>query len=153
MGIFNLLKKQLFIGKSLEEKFRFLKRNKYEPLGRVLTEEEVEEFEISNGITLPDDYKWFLKNIGNGIDFPIPKPIFSFSDNRVVKGIDNATFDVFYDDKILLICDAGCTYQYFLVLTGNHCGEVWLCNDHHDFSPIKQSFCEFLKWVVKAKCI
>lgn len=39
----------------------------YKIKDRVLTEEEVSMFEDNNGITLPEDYRYFLLNIGNGI--------------------------------------------------------------------------------------
>lgn len=45
------------------------------------------------------------------------------------------------------ICYAGCTYMYFLIVTGSRCGEVWINNEIYDFSPVKKSFGEFLRWV------
>lgn len=39
----------------------------YEIKDKVLTEEEVVIFEENNGITLPEDYRYFLMNVGNGI--------------------------------------------------------------------------------------
>lgn len=56
-----------------------------------------------------------------------------------------------YYRGVFPICYAGCTYEYYLVLTGKHCGEVWLDNDGQTFDPIEQTFTDFLKWVISSK--
>jgi len=220
MSIFNILKKPSESDKIFKEKFRFLNNVKYKPLGRVLTDREIKKFESINNITLPDDYKYFLTHIGNGIKTPkiynlFPKnPRFAY---RFFKGIDrkalnkpnkmlsqeflfdepfstgeglkptdwfsdcsnpNLTHDELCDNckniyncpftysnvfeksdeypyyrGVLPICNAGCTYQYFLVLTGRHSGEVWIDNDRVDFSPAKSDFVEFLNWATKSSFI
>lgn len=48
------------------------------------------------------------------------------------------------------ICYAGCTYTYFLIITGEKRGEVWIDNELTDFVPVKQDFVSFLKWVSTA---
>ena len=35
-------------------------------LNPVVTESEVERFEAEHGVRLPEDYRWFLTNVGNG---------------------------------------------------------------------------------------
>ena len=67
MGILRIFKKPSENDKCLKEKFDFLKNVKYKPLEKALTDKEVEEFEKLNNVTLPEDYKYFLTHIGNGI--------------------------------------------------------------------------------------
>jgi hypothetical protein len=45
------------------------------------------------------------------------------------------------------ICYAGCTYTYFLIISGTHKGEVWINNETSDFAPSKKTFYDFLNWV------
>ena len=52
--------------------------------------------------------------------------------------IYNGAYPIFY---------AGCTYMYFLIISGPHNGEVWINNESSDFSPSKSTFCSFLRWV------
>ena len=49
------------------------------------------------------------------------------------------------------ICYAGCTYMYFLIVSGAHKGEVWINNETSDFAPSKKTFSEFLQWVSTAE--
>lgn len=56
------------MNKELKEKWdKLLDGLDYEKKDKVLTEEEISTFENNNGITLPEDYRYFLKHVGNGI--------------------------------------------------------------------------------------
>ncbi|MBR2895911.1 MAG: SMI1/KNR4 family protein [Oscillospiraceae bacterium] len=51
----------------MHELFSFLHHTIYEVLDAPLTSEEVSKFERLNNISLPEEYKYFLTTIGNGI--------------------------------------------------------------------------------------
>lgn len=48
-----------------------------------LSEEIVQKFEEKNSICLPDEYRLFLKEIGNGIRIPEPNPTFRYQNGRL----------------------------------------------------------------------
>lgn len=189
--------------------FNFLKKIKYEKIEDNLSQTEIETFEKTNNISLPEDYKYFLMHIGNGVRITMPN-----GKERIVNGIKRPNlynhnkllsqpfiFDKAFlhtenqdpvewfkdcinpelDDEeicskcrhfdkcpfayadsldidsmpyysgVISICHAGCTYQYCLVLTGNHFGEIWMDNELRDFIPSKRTFAEFIKWVATSK--
>ena len=71
---------------------------------------------------------------------------FAYSDN--LSEYDHVIFNGAYP-----VCYAGCTYTYFLLITGKHRGEVWINNETSDFAPSKKSFYDFLKWATSAEVI
>ena len=191
----------------MEKSFAFLKDIEYQTIEPALKESEISVFEDINNICLPDDYRYFLTHIGNGIsfvtngdncerviygikrsklnkenkllqkEFLFTKP-FLHKDNleptdwfqdcinpehedeeicEQCKHFEKCPFafvDSYFVDEypyysgVLPICYAGCTYTYFLILTGKHRGEIWFDNEWRDFIPSKQSFAEFLEWIV-----
>ena len=202
------------INRKFKKDFQFMKYVKYKPLGRTLTKKKIEKFEKINDIVLPEDYKYFLTHIGNGVCiYTKSRPHLFLNTNggkRYVYGLNkqmlgkrnNLFSKEFLFDKdfltrygenskdwfedclspthddpicdtcknvydcpfactdaleenygipyyrgVLPICKAGCTYQYCLVLTGCHKGEVWQDNELSDFFKNNSSFTEFLKWV------
>ena len=199
--------------------FDFLKYVNYVPLGAPLSKKEVEDFETLNNISLPDDYKFFLTHIGNGIRIFMNNRYSKIirrikSTDRIVLGIErpvnkqynkmlqkDCIFDTAFDDQVTRrstdlfedcidpvrvyndikcekchhfdicpfadgielpkeqmpyysgvypICKAGCTYQYCLIVTGKHRGEVWMDNELSTFIPMKENFTQFLRWLVTA---
>jgi hypothetical protein len=98
-------------------------------------------FESRHGVTLPDDYRQFLLQAGNGGAGPaygllplgdelvwgdLAKP-FALTEawneddgSAVDDGIPDG-----YRDGCLLLCDLGCGYFSFLVVTGQAAGSVW----------------------------
>ena len=89
----------------------FLKYIKYKPLDAPLSSKEIETFEKLNNVSLPEDYKYFLMNIGNGVRlFVGTNP---FQNGRVVFGIErpvckrynkmlqkDCIFDEPFDDRV-----------------------------------------------------
>ena len=53
--------------------FSILNKVSFEPLDKPLTPEEISTFERLNSIVLPEEYKYFLTTIGNGIKINVDK--------------------------------------------------------------------------------
>lgn len=195
----------------MKNKFSFLNDVAFELIDTPLSEHEIKEFEELNGIMLPEEYRYFLKYIGNGIVIkkgdkdlrhvngirrPMEKrynnrlalnfifnkvyheranssPIIPFEDCIDPEGESDDSCDkckhlnecfYAYSDSFdglnypyyngaFPVCYAGCTYTYFLVVSGKRRGEVWIDNELMDFVPVRQSFSSFLKWVCVSECI
>ena len=122
----------------------------------VISKEDVELFEYVNDVKLPEDYKWFITNVGNGgtwrdgeyrvYPLDLDKPGFLCEElpNRQ-KGREKFAIDVL---------ENGCTYFYGLFLQGAHFGEVFLSNYDDKaqctLNPL-HGFKEFyLKWLEEA---
>lgn len=91
-------------------------------LNDVISIEEVRKFEEENDVKLPDDYVWFITNVGNGGGlycdyrhcgfFPLKETYFS------AEGEDG-------QEKFSLdISSKGCSYSYGIILKGEHYGEI-----------------------------
>ena len=188
--------------------FSFLQEIEYQVCDKTLSCQEIIEYEELNNIVLPNDYKYFLMNIGNGIKIHfaktdhyikgIKRPISKRYNKRLArtfifneayhKRLQTHNFEIpsdcpdpqlesddycndclhFYDcfwafpenafddynhmiyNGTYPICYAGCTYTYFLIITGQHRGEVWINNETSDFAPAKNSFISFLQWIIES---
>ena len=123
----------------------------------VISKEDVELFEYVNGVILPEDYEWFITNVGNGGTwrdgeyhfFPLDLDDADFYFEGVQHfqyGRDTYSIPVFY---------AGCTYSFGLILKGEHFGEISY-NDmdmHMAYyeEKLPHSFKEFyLNWLEEA---
>jgi len=63
-----ILRKGIVMNNELKRKWDMLLDGLlYKVKDRVLTEEEISIYEANNKITLPEDYRYFLMNVGNGI--------------------------------------------------------------------------------------
>ena len=191
--------------------YSFLDNVIFDVIDSPLSINELLEFEQINNITLPDDYRAFLINVGNGVKiktssrndryiYGIKRPVTKRKNRRLQLSFifeepyhdrlnthnfelpadcidpDSETEDscehcsrlddCFYAysdnlseyDHVIFngaypICYAGCTYTYFLIVTGPHCGEVWINNETSDFAPSKASFYDFIKWAATAEAI
>jgi hypothetical protein len=103
--------------------------------------DEVITFETRHGVTLPDDYRHFLLQAGNGGAGPaygllplsddlvwgaLAKP-FALTeawDQADCQGPEDEIPDR-YRDGCLQLCELGCGYWSFLVVTGEAAGSVW----------------------------
>lgn len=127
----------------------------------VIPIEEVRKFEAAHQIQLPEDYVWFITNVGNGgtwqpftgagwsyYFYPLEKAYFSD------KADDDETllFDLESDEKqfSLDILSTGCSYSLGIVLKGEHRGEITHNGDGRAFyNPVAvRGFKElYLKWL------
>ncbi|MGO1055874.1 SMI1/KNR4 family protein [Crossiella sp. CA198] len=82
----------------------------------VLSEAAVADFEAQHGITLPEDYRTFLLQVGNGGAGP---------DYGVYPLADTEPSST----GTLEIAEIGCGHYHHLVLTGPSRGRIWLDQD------------------------
>ena len=119
----------------------------------IISIEEVKRFEAENDIKLPNDYVWFITNVGNGGKwydgeyqfYPLEKTYFSYEGLPDYKtGREKYSID---------ILSTGCSYSKGIILRGEHYGEISSDGDGLAFyHPISlHGFKEFyLKWLEEA---
>lgn len=119
-----------------------------------LTEEQIQEFEQTEGIRLPKEYRSFLMHIGNGGAGPyygiLPLSEYNFHYNEhIYEDIDKSFLayefpfkekwkpirsqsdeEIATEDKhgaygTLCVCHEGCGYCFLLVVTGEEKGNIW----------------------------
>ena len=122
----------------------------------VISKKDVELFELVYGVKLPEDYVWFITNVGNGgtwrsgeyrfYPLDLDKPGFLCEElPNHQKGQEKYIFD---------ILDDGCTYSIGVILKGTHFGEISYNTDFvmgHYYPIPLHGFKEFyLKWLEEA---
>ena len=134
-------------------------------LGQTLAEAELHSFEQKHQIKLPEDYRLFLKEIGNGgagpfygletlekaaqyrdlsKPFPFTKATDSYLDEELEKWDDTDEYP-----GVLELCHQGCAIYSYLVVNGPAHGTIW--NGREDFYPTELSFGRwYRRWVKKA---
>ncbi|MEG4217672.1 SMI1/KNR4 family protein [Microcoleus sp. Pol14C6] len=134
-------------------------------LGQTLAEAELQSFERKHQIKLPEDYRLFLKEIGNGgagpfygleplekaaqyrdlsKPFPFTKATDSYSDEELEEWGDRDEYP-----GVLELCHQGCAIYSYLVVNGPAHGTIW--NGREDFYPTELSFGRwYRRWVEKA---
>lgn len=128
------------------------KKHQYR-LGPVLSESDVSDFERRHGVALPDDYRQFLTEVGNGGAGPMygifPLKADDYRDLAKPFPFTVATVDMpeevterfgYWEDYpgILEICDVGSGISVFLVVNGPTYGTVW--DGWTEFHPKRQTF-------------
>lgn len=119
----------------------------------IISIEEVKRFEAENDIELPNDYVWFITNVGNGGKwyngeyqfYPLEKTYFSYEGLPDYKtGREKYSID---------ILSKGCSYSIGIILSGVHYGEISYDGDglaYFHSIPL-HGFKEFyLKWLDEA---
>lgn len=124
-------------------------------LNPCLTEDEVQAFESQCNITLPDDYRQFLLELGNGgvgpgfgmlklpsknpdcycLDKPFPyeRPADMILENGELKF-----------DGTLPLAEYGCGMVALLVITGKQRGKLWFTTGEDGIFPLGKKLCGFL---------
>lgn len=136
-------------------------------LGPCLTDAEISEFERQHDSTLPDEYRRFLMEVGNGGAGPeyglyklgerqVQTTLQHFEDSVLIEQLWATAPTKYKSDpsvlsdfqmpttfsKFLPIANDGCTYQSVLILDGEERGNIW----SGDFSgdptlvPVDKSF-------------
>lgn len=126
----------------------------------VISKEDVELFELENDVKLPEDYVWFITNVGNGGTwivgngdtwrddvwrfYPLCRGFCWEEKPRFKKGKEKYSLEVL---------STGCTYGMSIILAGAHYGEMAYDFDgmaaYHPI--IVHGFKEFyLKWLDEA---
>lgn len=141
-------------------------------LGPILSERELRAFECRHGITLPEDYRCFLRLVGNGgagpfygmesLDscwrdlsrpFPVEKAMRQRWEEEELSDeeLDKLDEDPERDDfpGILQFCSQGCAIWSYLVVNGPTFGKVW--SGREVFCPSDLSFSQwYRRWVERA---
>lgn len=102
-------------------------------LNDVITIEEVRAFERQAGVKLPEDYVWFITNVGNGGTwltclpgkrykfYKLPANGNAYNFAHYARGY---SFPNGKDKFALGVLDLGDGYEYGIILTGEHFGEI-----------------------------
>jgi hypothetical protein len=127
--------------------FRFGASTHKYALNPSLTEEQIQAFEAKNNVRLPEDYRQFLLQLGNGGAGPYyglytleeglvnqdpdflsrPFPYTSaWQEYPTSEESDAYIFDDLHIQGTLRLCHEGCGYYNFLVITGAERGSVWI---------------------------
>jgi hypothetical protein len=130
-----------------------------------LTEPQIQEYETTHGIQLPEDYRYFLLHVGNsgaGPGYGLKKlPNYangflkrSFAYTSLVNtdeiDIQSDTDDEYPYCGGIEILTYGCGYNAILVVTGEERGKIWFDN-YGTLSPVPYSVTDsnhisFLPW-------
>ncbi len=91
----------------------------------VIAIEEVRKFEAAHAIRLPDDYVWFITNVGNGGMWHLGEYMFYPLDQTYFCCEDQPD-DPFggTKDYSLSVLSMGCSYAFGIILKGEHFGEI-----------------------------
>lgn len=134
-------------------------------LSPCLSEEAVAAFESSNRIALPADYREFLLHVGNGGAGPFYglRPLDAEGRDLARPFPFEATAEMTEPAErpkgewgtrapgTLELCHQGCTYYYYLVVSGPSRRTMWEGEDDVSFFPTGLSFAQWYRcWAEKA---
>ena len=141
-----------------------------------LSEQQIAAFEQRHSVALPEEYRIFLSNVGNGGAGPyygiyalgmngdtalsddvllnLPKWFLHQDDWDVPADIPDPDHRYYSDDVMqgaMPICTVGCATDYWLVVSGPSRGQIWLDSraDHNGIEPIfddEDEFATFGTW-------
>ena len=134
-------------------------------LNPCLSEDDLAAFESVNGIALPEDYREFLRRVGNGGAGPfyglrplsadereLARPFPFEATANMSEPVERPEGE--WDTRapgILELCHQGCTYYYWLVVSGPSHGTVWEADDDVSFFPTRLTFLQWYRsWAEKA---
>lgn len=124
-------------------------------LNPCLTEDEVQAFECQNNVILPDDYRQFLLELGNGGVGPGFGMLKLLSKNHYYYCLDKPFPYEFPEDMILAngelnfngtfpLAEYGCGMVALLVITGKQRGKLWFATGEDGIFPVGKNLCGFL---------
>lgn len=123
-------------------------------LNDVTTIEKVREFERKHNIALPEDYVWFITNVGDGgggLDlYPLEHidkyDEFSY-DEEIEKGDDWKMEDLTQDRITAInIMSEGCSYSTGIFIKGEHYGEISKNAEWFAYHDDRIHFKNFKEW-------
>lgn len=132
-------------------------------LGPVLSEAKLAAFESANGIRLPEDYRGFLSEVGNGGAGPFYglEPLDPFGRDRSRPFPQVAATDTLSAEEsdrlrdrdeypgVLGFCHQGCAIYSYLVVNGPSYGTIW--DGREDFFPTGLTFgVWYRRWLERA---
>ncbi|MGC5327662.1 SMI1/KNR4 family protein [Brevibacillus sp. SYSU BS000544] len=146
MNRFDQIRQKLDYLKELDARYKvfYSKRHRYQ-FNPVLTKEEIQLFENKYAISLPEDYRDFLMNVGNGGAGPSYGliPLVEYNDvtdepishESLAKPFPYTSDWKNHDDEedlrendrqgTITLCDHGCGVYHILVISGPEKGKVW----------------------------
>jgi len=131
--------------------------------GNTLPEEELAAFESANGVRLPQDYRRFLAEIGNGgagpfygleplgtVDRDLSRPFPFITDTETLAQEELSRLpDREQYPGILELCHEGCDIHSYLVVNGPTYGTIWVGREN--FYPTGLSFAVwYRRWLERA---
>ena len=132
-------------------------------LGSVLSEAELTAFELANGVRLPEDYRRFLSEIGNGGAGPFYglEPLGTFGRDLARAFPFVTATDTLTNEELerlpdrdeypgaLELCHHGCAIYSYLVVNGPTYGTIW--DGREDFYPTCLAFgVWYRRWLERA---
>lgn len=132
-------------------------------LGPTLSEDELAAFESANRIRLPEDYRRFLAEVGNGGAGPYYglEPLGTFGRDLSKPFPFTKATDTLNDEELALLpdrdeypgilefCHQGCAIYAYLVVNGPTYGTIW--NGREDFYPTNLAFgVWYRRWLERA---
>lgn len=137
-------------------------RHRYR-LGPALAEAELAAFEADHGARLPEDFRLFLADVGNGgagpfygleplgahgRDLSRPFPFTESTESLTEDELD-AIPGPHPDPGVLKLCDQGCGIHSYLVVNGPAYGSVW--DGREDWYPTGRPFAGwYRRWLDRA---
>lgn len=90
----------------------------------VISIEDVRKFESDNNIKLPDDYVWFITNVGNGGTWQNSNYHFWSLEEAYFSDEALPDWETGQENFSLDILSKGCSYSFGIILKGEHFGEI-----------------------------
>lgn len=148
--------------KALDTDLKVFGANKHKyDLNPVLSDSEISAIESRYEIKLPDDYRWFLLNIGNGGAGPnygiltLQESIYEITsnldedeDNTIShKEYLSTPFERpmtlerskrmhYFVEGMIPVSDAGCCMYYHLCISGSEYGNIWFWSNDNVWRPV-----------------
>ncbi len=127
-------------------------------LNDVISIEEVRKYEAEHNVTLPEDYVWFITNVGNGgkwmeaskgvayLFYDLERAPYAY---EAVNGYDKGR-----ENFALCVLSKGCSYFFGIIMMGEHYGEIARVGENIAFCHNKtvcRNFKElYVKWLNEA---
>ena len=130
-----------------QKKFRFTDLCFYD----VISEEEVGLFERENGIRLPEDYKWFITNVGNGGMWGDENGSWRFEklEDTFICRLKDSSEKIVCQKYALAVLSTGCSYYTALILTEENFGGITFTDGYNASEPRPLAVHSFKEYYTK----